>query len=224
MGFTDESVERYLMDIVPARDAVLSDIESVAAREGIPIVGPVVGRFLEQLARIIGARRIFEMGSAVGYSTIWWARAVGPEGQVYYSDSSPENALRANEYLERAGLRDRVQLLTGNSLDLLDQTDGEFDIVFNDVDKHYYPEAYGRAAHRVRVGGLLVTDNALWDARVADENVKDENTVGVREFNRLLYSDTRYLTTILPLRDGVSVGWRVPPSNSPLSKTSTLLP
>ena len=209
MGFTAESVEQYLKEMLPSRDEVLTDIEAVAAQERIPIVGPVVGRLLEQLARMIGAHRVFEMGSAVGYSTIWWARAVGPDGQVYYSDGSSQNATRATEYLQRAGLIDRVQLLTGNSLDLLDQTDGEFDIVFNDVDKHYYPEVFRRAAHRVRIGGLLVADNVLWGGSVADPNVRDRDTAGIRDFNRLLYDDPRYMTTILPLRDGVSVGWRV---------------
>ncbi len=209
MAFMDKSVDRYLRDLVPGRDAVLSEIEALAAEKRIPIVGPAVGKFLEQMARTIGARRVFEMGSAVGYSTIWWARAVGPGGQVYYTDGSAANAVRATGYLQAAGLIDRVELLTGNALDLLDETDGEFDIVFNDVDKHYYPEVYERAAHRVRVGGLLMSDNALWGGSVADPDVNDADTEGVREFNRLLYGDSRYLTTISPIRDGVSVGLRV---------------
>jgi caffeoyl-CoA O-methyltransferase len=209
MGFMDKSVDRYLHDLVPARDAVLTEIEELAAQKSIPIVGPVVGRLFEQLGRMIGARRVFEMGSAVGYSTIWWARTVGPDGQVYYTDGSTVNAARATEYLRAAGVIDRVEVLTGNALDLLDETDGEFDVVFNDVDKHYYPEVYKRAADRVRVGGLLITDNALWRGDVADASVSDPDTDGVREFNRLLYEDSRYLTTILPVRDGVSVGWRV---------------
>ena len=209
MAFMDKSVDRYLHDLVPGRDAVLAEIEALAAEKSIPIVGPAVGKFLEQMARTIGARRVFEMGSAVGYSTIWWARAVGPGGQVYYTDGSAANTVRATGYLQAAGLIDRVELLTGNALDLIAETDGEFDIVFNDVDKHYYPEVYERAAHRVRVGGLLVSDNALWGGSVADPGVNDADTEGVREFNRLLYGDSRYLTTISPIRDGVSVGLRV---------------
>ena len=209
MGFTNESVEQYLEGILPGRDPVLTDIEALADRDRIPIVGPVVGRLLEQLARMIHARRVFELGSAVGYSTIWWARGVAPDGHVYFSDFSPENTARAREYFERAELIDRVTLLTGDSLDLLDQTDGEFDIVFNDIDKHYYPEVYKRASGRVRVGGLLVADNVLWGGKVADPKVRDRDTDAIREFNRLAYDDPRYLTTILPIRDGVLVGWRV---------------
>ncbi len=103
MGFTEEPVAQYLRDMLPPRDAVLTDIEAAAAEERIPIVGPVVGRLLEQLARMISARRVFEMGSAVGYSTIWWARGVGPGGQVYYSDGSTTNAARAGAYRSRRG-------------------------------------------------------------------------------------------------------------------------
>lgn len=209
MGFTNESVKQYLEGILPGRDPVLTDIEALASRNRIPIVGPVVGRLLEQLAGMIHARRVFELGSAVGYSTIWWARGIAPDGQVYYSDFSPENTARAREYLQRAELIDRVTLLTGDSLDLLDQTDGEFDIVFNDIDKHYYPEVYKRASDRVRVGGLLVADNVLWGGKVADPKVRDRDTDAIREFNRLAYDDPRYLTTILPIRDGVLVAWRV---------------
>lgn len=209
MGYIDESVSRYLHDRVPERDAVLAEIEAAARRERIPIVGPVVGAFLEQWARAIGARRVFEMGSAVGYSTIWWARAVGAGGRVYYTDGSARNTARAAEYLRAAGVIDRVELLTGNALDLIDGTEGEFDVIFNDVDKHYYPEVYERAAHRVRIGGLFMSDNALWSGRVADPGRDDADTAGVRELNRLLYEDPRFVTTLSPMRDGVLVGLRI---------------
>ena len=128
---------------------------------------------------------------------------------MYYSDGDPENAAKADDYLKRAGVRDRVEILIGNSLDLIDQVPGEFDIVFNDVDKHYYPEVHRKVAGRVRVGGLFVTDNVLWSGRVADSSVKDADTEGVRIFNEMLYSDDRYCPAIIPLRDGVAIGLRV---------------
>jgi caffeoyl-CoA O-methyltransferase len=209
MKITANSVERYLKAMLPARDAVLAEIETTAAREGIPIVGPVVGRLFEQWARMIGARRVFEMGSAVGYSTIWWAHAVGPGGKVYYSDGSAGNTGRAAEYLKASGLADRVEMGTGDALDLIGQTEGEFDVVFNDVDKQHYPEVYRVAAGRVRVGGLFVADNVLWGGSVADAEATGRNTEAIREFNRMMYEDRRYLTTILPVRDGVLVGWRI---------------
>jgi len=207
-GITDTVVENYLYSILPERDEVLREIEQKAAKRNIPIVGPAVGRLLYQLARMINAKTVFEMGSAVGYSTIWWALAVGSGGRVYYTDGSAENAARADDYLKRAGVRDRVEILTGNSLDLIDQIGGDFDVVFNDVDKHYYPEVYRKAAGRIRPGGLFVADNVLWSGRVADTSVNDSNTEAIRTFNRQVFADTRFYTTIVPLRDGVMIASR----------------
>jgi len=208
-GITLESVENYMRDLLPSRDPVVAEMEDFAKRHRVPIVGPMVGRFLYQLARFVDAARVFEMGSAIGYSTIWFARALKPGGKVYYTDGSQDNAARAREYIKRTGVTDRVEILVGNALELIDRVEGEFDIVFNDVDKCDYPTVYRKAADRVRIGGLLLSDNVLWSGRVADAAVTDEYTEGVRSFNKLLYADKRYYSTILPLRDGVAVALRV---------------
>jgi len=195
--------------LLPPRDAVLADMERVAEKNDVPIVGPAVGRLLYQLARFVNAGRVFEMGSAIGYSTIWWARGLRRGGKVYYTDGSSANAAQAEGYLQKAGVRDRVEILVGNALDLIDQVEGEFDIVFNDVDKHDYPEVFRKAAGRIRVGGLLVADNVLWSGRVADAPVRDRDTTAIRSFNKMLFSDERFYSTIIPLRDGVAIGLRV---------------
>jgi caffeoyl-CoA O-methyltransferase len=205
---TLRSVAEYMHRLLPARDPVLAEMEKRAAKEHIPIVGPSVGALFYQLARLTRARRIFEMGSAIGYSTVWWARGMETGGQVYYTDGDQENAAAADDYLKRAGVRDSVVILVGNSLDLIDRVEGEFDIIFNDVDKHYYPEVYEKAAGRVRIGGLFVTDNVLWSGRVADASVRDRDTTSIRKFNKLLFSDERYESSIIPLRDGVAIGRR----------------
>src|SRR5438552_135186 len=168
---TVRSVEDYMQSVIPPRDAVLEEMEHFAKEHDVPIVGPLVGRVLYQLTRLVDAGSVFEMGSAIGYSTIWFARALRPGGKVYYTDGSAMNASAADDYAKRAGVRDRIEILTGNSLDLIDQVQGDFDVVFNDVDKHYYPEVFRKAAGRVKVGGLLVTDNVLWSGRVADGSV-----------------------------------------------------
>ncbi|MCI0489618.1 MAG: O-methyltransferase [Blastocatellia bacterium] len=203
-GITDKDVERYMDELLPARDDVLREMEERAERESIPIIGPAVARVLYQYARLIGARRVFEMGSAIGYSTIWLARAVGEGGKVYYTDGSRRNADDARAYFERAGVADRIEILVGDSRDLIDTLEGEFDLIFNDVDKHQYPDAFRKAAPRIRSGGLLVTDNALWYGRVAREGT-DPDTEGVREFNRLIYSSDDLYSVILPIRDGLAV-------------------
>lgn len=206
-AITAKDVEEYMCGLLPPRDAVLAKMEEEASKRDIPIIGPAVGRVLFQLARLAGARRVFEMGSAIGYSTLWLARAVGDGGEVYYSDGSGQNACEASGYFIEAGVMDRVRVLTGNSLELIDAVDGEFDIVFNDVDKHYYPEVFRKAVPRIRRGGLFITDNVLWSGRVARDTrgTDDAWTLAIREFNRLIYEASNLFTTILPIRDGVAV-------------------
>ncbi len=201
---TNAGVEEYVYRMLPRRDAVLRKMEAEAKKRSIPIVGPAVGRLLYQLATLTRARRIFEMGSAIGYSTIWWARAVGEKGEVFYSDGDSKNAKEAERYFRRAGVLNRVHILVGNSLDMIQQVKGEFDIVFNDVDKHYYQEVFKLAVPRVRKGGLFVSDNVLWHGRVARSR-PDDWTRKILQFNQMIYSSKQLFTTILPLRDGVAV-------------------
>jgi predicted O-methyltransferase YrrM len=204
-GITATPVEEYLYDLLPVRDEVLAEMEGEATKRKIPIVGPAVGRLLQQLALMINARNIFEMGSAIGYSTIWWARALGPEGRVTYTDGNPQNAAEARQYFERAGVADRITVRIGDALELLSEEKQEFDIIFNDVDKEDYPRVFRLAVPRLRKGGLFVTDNVLWSGRVAENNPSEASTKAILEFNRLLYNSAELFTTILPIRDGVAV-------------------
>lgn len=201
---TNAAVEKYIYDILPARDAVLADMEKAAGREDIPIVGPAVGRMFYLLAQISGAKRIFEMGSAIGYSTIWWARAAGPKAEIYYTDGDPKNAKRAQEFFKRAGFEKRIRVMTGDALAMLDSVRGNFDLIFIDVDKHQYPAALKKAVKRVKRGGLLVTDNTLWSGRVT-RKADSPATRGVQEFNRLVYGMKELFPVMIPLRDGVTV-------------------
>jgi predicted O-methyltransferase YrrM len=190
--------------LLPPRDEVLAEMESYAAQHKVPIIGPVVGRIFYQLIRITKAKRVFEMGSAIGYSTVLASRAVGDGGKVYYTDGDPANAARADAYLRRADVQDRVEILTGNALDLLEQTPGEFDVIFCDIDKEQYPQAFHKAVPRIRRGGLLLADNVLWSGRVT-RPPQDEATRGIIEFNRLIYSSKELFPTILPVRDGFAI-------------------
>jgi len=197
-------VEKYMRDILPKRDAVLAEMEKYASRHNVPIIGPAVGRLIYLLAQISGARRIFEMGSAIGYSTTWLARAAGEDARVYYTDGDSENAERARDYLRRAGVADRVQCLVGDAVELIDTVSGEFDLIFIDVDKHQYPAALEKALPRLRSQGLLLTDNVLWSGRVA-RRAQDAATRGIQEFNKMIYSSKELFPVIIPLRDGVAV-------------------
>jgi len=204
-GITVERVEDYLYSLLPPRDEVLAEMEAEAAERDVPIVGPAVGRIFAQLVMMTGAKTVFELGSAIGYSTIWWARAVGEGGRVVYTDSNKQNAEKARRYCERAGVADRVDFKIGDALELLSEEKQPYDIIFNDVDKEDYPRVFRLAGPRLKKGGLFVTDNVLWSGRVAEPNPTEATTKAIVEFNRLLYASPDLFTTILPIRDGVAV-------------------
>jgi predicted O-methyltransferase YrrM len=204
-GITSEPVEQYLYSLLPARDEVLAGMEAEAAKRDIPIVGPLVGRVLHQLALMHDAKTVFELGSAIGYSTIWWARAVGENGKVIYTDGDRKNADEARGYFERAGVASRITVKIGDALELLSEQKQEFDIIFCDVDKEDYPRAFRLALSRLRKGGLLVADNVLWSGKVAENNPTEVTTKAILEFNRLLYNSPELFPTILPIRDGIAI-------------------
>lgn len=217
ISFTDQRVENYIYAMLPPRGPVLQEMERQAKQRDIPIVGPAVARLFYQYAKLINAKSVFEMGSAIGYSTIWWAEAVGAGGKVHYTDGSRENADEARRYFQQAGVADRIEIHTGDALELLSERKEQFDILFCDIDKHDYPRVFNMAAARVRKGGLFLIDNMLWSGRVAyaagnpdlPKPEPDKDTEGIVELNRLLYSSPDWFTTIIPLRDGVAVAMRL---------------
>ena len=204
-GITEAAVDQYMLALLPERDAVLQEMEAQALKRDIPIVGPAVGRVLYQYARLINARKVFELGSAIGYSTIWWAQAVGAGGEVFYTDGDPKKAEEAQGYFQRAGVASRIRVGVGDALKQLAEQEQEFDVIFNDVDKQYYPAVLDLVAPRLRRGGLFITDNVLWSGRVTQTNPKEETTGAIQAFNRRLYATKEFFTTILPLRDGLAV-------------------
>lgn len=198
-------VDDYLYSMLPKRDPVLAEMEEYATEHHVPIVGPAVARVLQQLAMMINARTVFELGSAIGYSTIYWAQAVGDKGRVIYTDGDSKNAQRARGYFDRAGVSNRITLHTGDALELLSEEKQEFDVIFCDVDKEDYPRVLRLVPPRLRKGGLFVTDNVLWSGRVAEKNPTEAKTKAILEFNRKLYDAKEFYTTILPIRDGLAV-------------------
>lgn len=203
-GITVPEVEDYLYAMLPPRDEVLAEMEADATKNKVAIVGPAVARVLYQLAMIRGAKKVFEMGSAIGYSTIWWARAVGDGGRVVYTDGDPKRAEKARQYFDRAGVSSRISVRVGDALEFLSEEKASYDIIFNDIDKIDYPRVFRLALPRLRSGGLFITDNVLWSGRVSQAN-PDATTKAILEFNKLIYESKDLFTTILPLRDGVAV-------------------
>ena len=203
-------VERYLQQIMPRRGEVLAAMEREAERRDIPIVGPQVGRLLAALAAAVDARRVFELGSAIGYSTLWLCLGSHPKARIHYTDRSEAFAEEARVYIDRAGLSPKVRFhVMPDAVDALALVPGEFDLIFNDIDKTGYPRAFQAAIPRLRIGGMYVADNCLWSARVTDGRSRDPATRALREHNRLAMEDKRLVGAIVPLRDGVFVGTRI---------------
>ena len=206
-NITYEPVENYMYGLLPPSEPpVLREMEAQAKQRDIPIVGPAVARMLYLLAQISGSKRIFEAGSAIGYSTIWWALAVGEGGRVTYTDGNLKNAEEARDYFEKAQVARRIDVRVGDALEILsEEKPGSLDIIFNDVDKEDYPRVFKLAVPRLKPGGLFITDNVLWSGKVADRKNSEPTTRAIQEFNRLLYSSKELFASIIPLRDGVAV-------------------
>ena len=205
---TAPEVDRYLSEVNPRTDPLILEMERSGRERGFPIIGPQVGRLCELLARSISARTVFEMGSGFGYSTWWFARAVGESGAVIHTDGSQVLSDEARKWMTRAGLEARVRFEVGDARALIATEDGPFDVIFCDIDKEGYPQALDLALPRLRKGGLLIVDNTIWSGRVARPD-PDETTLAIQQFNNAAALNSALLTVILPLRDGVSVSLKL---------------
>jgi len=208
----DPAIENYMRDLLSETDhPVLTEMEEQAQQRSFPIIGRLVGVSIETLAKTVNAKRVFEFGSGYGYSAYWFAKAVGPGGQVFCTDGNPVHKEQAQRYLSAAGLWGRIDFKTGLAQEVFARTEGVFDICYNDVDKGDYPEIWKMAKDRIRPGGLYIADNVLWHGRVAMDNYVDAFpgwTEAVLEHNRLIFSDPEFDAFINPTRDGVVVARR----------------
>ena len=201
---THPVIEEYLTTLRGPRDEVLLEMERLARERGFPIVGPDVGTLLYILTKVSGARRVLELGSGFGYSAYWFAQALPAYGLVVCTDADQANRDQAVAFFERGGLAYKMRFEVGNALEIMDATTGHFDIIFNDVDKEDYPRVLDKAVAKLKSGGLFITDNTLWEGRVASRR-QDATTRAVVEFNRLAAAHPRLISLNLPLRDGVTV-------------------
>jgi len=205
---TISNIETYLKKLYDDNDPVRREMEALAQERKFPIIGLLAGQHLYQLAQIIGARRVFELGSGYGYSALHFARAVGPEGVVHCTELSNENIKLAEKFLTRAGVWERVRYHQEEARTVLARVGGTWDIIYNDIDKEGYPETIDLAYNHLRPGGLFITDNLLWNGRVFDEENSEASTQGILEFTNRLFAHSGFITTIYPVRDGVAVALR----------------
>jgi predicted O-methyltransferase YrrM len=205
-----DAVEHYLSALNHQRDGILDEIARVGAVEGLPLVDAEVGALLRVLATSIRAQRILEVGTAIGYSTIWLAGALPSDGMLFTIEKDAGRASRARENIARAHLSDRVTVIVGDAQLMLAKLSGPFDLVFQDGDKRLYVPLLGRLIDLLRPEGLLVTDNVLWDGEVVPGFVAAplrnvEETKAIADYNERLNEHPHLLTATVPLRDGVSI-------------------
>lgn len=204
MNIINPDINGYMQDLLPQRHQVFLEMEEEARERNFPIVGPLVGQFLAQLALLTGAWRIMELGSGFGYSACWFGSVLPPEAEIICTDGDPANREKAEAAFTRMELNPKIDFRTGDALDIFADIEGDFDIIFCDIDKHEYPDAYRAAFPRLREGGVLVFDNALWSGRML-EGDDSADTLGVAELNRLAFAQPDCHASIVPIRDGVLV-------------------
>ena len=204
MKILHPSIARYLQSLLPPRPDIFLELEQRAESENFPAIGPQVGLLLELLARAIKARRVIDLGSGYGYSGLWLARGMALDGKIILTDSREENKNEAQRHFARIGLEKMLDYRVGNAVEIFSGESGPFDLIFNDVDKEDYPKIIDLAHERLRSGGLLITDNTLWDGKVTKRR-PDQTTRAIIEFNRRLAQHEGFLTVQIPIRDGVAV-------------------
>ncbi len=203
-------VREYLDSLVPSRQEEMQRMEEYAKQHQFPIIGPASGNMCYMITRMTGARRVFELGSGYGYSTAWFAKGVQENGGgvvhhvVWHEDLSQ----KARAHLGNLGIGEIIQYRVGEAVQALRETDGPFDIIFNDIDKHAYPDSLPVIYEKLRPGGVLIIDNMLWHGAIFDESDMSADTRGVREFTRLITTSPDWITTLVPIRDGLIVAYK----------------
>jgi predicted O-methyltransferase YrrM len=192
-------------------------MEAYAKERRFPIIGPIAGQFCYLLARMIGAQHIFELGSGFGYSTAWFARAVKENGggTVDHVVWDEELSRRARRHLGTLGFDGIVRYHVGEAVQTLRQTEGTFDLIFNDIDKEGYPTSLSVIREKLRPGGLLIVDNMFWQGRALDPTDRSASTDGVRRLTQLVTADPGWISSIVPLRDGLLVAYRTGGASRP---------
>ena len=207
---TYQATQDYLTSLVPLREQELQEMEAYAEKHNFPIIGPACGYYCYQLARMIGAKSIFELGSGYGYSTAWFSKAVQENGGgvVHHTVWDEELSKSAASYLLKLGFADIVQYHIAEAVESLRQESGPFDIILNDIDKEAYPASLGVIKEKLRSGGLLIIDNMLWSGRIFDDKDVSPATEGVREFTRRITTDKDWIVSLAPMRDGMIIAYK----------------
>lgn len=209
MKITNSKVEKYMNDLLNNRPVIFKELEEYAKEIDFPIIEPQVGRLINQYAHILKAKRILELGSGFGYSAIWFSEGLDEQTEIICTDFDKSKKKLAINNFEKAKTKTKIDFKLGDALEMLDTLEGEFDIIFNDVEKEDYPKVFKKSVPKLRKGGVLITDNTLWYGKVTNKRKKDYQTEGAREYNKLAFSDKRVISMIIPLRDGITISLKI---------------
>lgn len=210
----DDTLYHYLCENSLREPELFRQLREETARDEMSRmqIAPEQGQFLALLVRLIGARRVIEIGTYTGYSALWLASALPDDGELICCDISEAWTQVAQRYWQAAELQDKIRLRIAPALDtltdLLPTDRGLFDLVFIDADKTTYDDYYECALELVRCGGLIVFDNMLWGGRVADSREQDADTCALRKLNQKLLEDDRIELSLIPLADGVTLAFK----------------
>lgn len=226
LQIVNEQIEKYissLPDLVAT--PVQLEMESYARDNDFPIIGPQVGRLLYILAKLSKAKRVLELGSGYGYSSLWFGRALDDNNpnkspkistaitdgyEIVFTENDQHNVARARDYVGREGIKTWIDYRHGDGLQQVDYLEGKFDIIFLDLEKYQYPVAYHKCIGLLNSGGLLIADNTLWHGRVVEDNPTDRvrATTGIQTYNKLVMEDNNLFSILIPIRDGVTVSMK----------------
>jgi predicted O-methyltransferase YrrM len=209
-----DAIEQYLAELHGPADDVLEQIEREGRAAGLPLVQEPSGRFLRTLAFAAGARHILEIGTAIGFSALWMAGALPPEGRLITIELDPQRAATARANIQLAGKGDQISVIVGDAMRYLHKVAGPFDLIFQDSHKPLYEPMLDRLVGLLRTGGVLVSDNVLWSGEVVEGYINPPqrdpaDTEALRSYSRRLMSDPRLFTTVLPVGDGLAVSVKV---------------
>jgi predicted O-methyltransferase YrrM len=218
MSIDYSGLRDYLDGLVPERPSELQKMEAYADEHGFPIIGPASGYLCYQLARMVGAKRIFELGSGYGYSTAWFAKAVqenlalsgaeGSGGVVHHVVWDEGLSQMARNHLATLGHADLIQYHVSEAVQALRETAGPFDLIFNDIDKTGYPDSLPVIEEKLRSGGVMIIDNMIWSGRVWDDTDQSEETVAIRTFTQQITTSPHWIASLIPIRDGLIVAFK----------------
>ena len=208
MDFISEKIAEYLSQNSEKEPEILSKLNQETHQKVLQprmLSGHIQGRFLSLISKIKSPLHILEIGTYTGYGTLCLAEGLAADGKIFTIDRNEELLKIQNKYFEKSGNRDKIVQLTGNAVDILNDLNQTFDLIFIDADKENYVKYFEVVSEKLNPNGIIISDNVLWSGKVINRDNNDEETNTLKKFNKTLHDDTRFETVILPLRDGISI-------------------